>query len=65
MRTEHRDSSGFALVIVLSLMTILVLVIYAISLVGRVDTQLGTTTIYQTQARQNSLLGLRLSLGRR
>ena len=45
-------------------MTILVLIIYAISLIGRVDNQLGATAVYQTQARQNALLGLRLSLAK-
>ncbi len=62
MRLGHRESGGFALVIVISLLTMLVLIIYAISLIGRVDTQLGSTTVYQIQARQNALLGLRLSL---
>ena len=64
MRQKHHNRRGFALVIVLSLMTILVLIIYAISLIGRVDNQLGATAVYQTQARQNALLGLRLSLAK-
>ncbi|WP_156469206.1 hypothetical protein [Cephaloticoccus primus] len=53
---------GFALVLVLSLLSILVVVIYAISLIGRVDGEIGATDSYHLQARQNALLGMRLAL---
>lgn len=62
MKSGPANKRGFALVIVLTLLAVLVLVTYAISLVGRIDTQMGSTTVYQISARQNALLGMRLSL---
>jgi len=54
--------SGFALVLVLSLVSLLVLAAYAISLIGKVDGEIGATDAYHLQARQNALLGLRVAL---
>jgi len=53
---------GFALVLVLSLVSILVVAGYAISLIGKVDSEIGATDAYHLEARQNALLGLRLAL---
>jgi len=57
-----RETRGFALVLVLSLLSILVVAAYAISLIGKVDSEIGTTAAYHLQARQNALLGLRIAL---
>ncbi len=60
---NKRPSHGFALVLVIALLGLLVLVTYALSVLGRVNAQLGTTTGYRIQARQNALMGLKLALG--
>jgi hypothetical protein len=62
-RQDGSDQSGFALVITVVLLAVLVLTLYALSALGRVGTDMSITTVYQTQARQNSLLGLRTALG--
>lgn len=62
MRNLTANSRGFALVLVLSVLAILVLVIYAILLVGRVDAQVATTAIYQVKARQSAIAGMRIAL---
>jgi len=59
---KRAPDSGFALVLVLSLVSLLVVAAYAISLIGKVDSEIGATDAYQLQARQNALLGLRLAL---
>lgn len=56
-------SRGFALVLVLSLLAILVLVVYAISTVGKVSGSISSAAVYQTQARQNALVAMRYGLG--
>lgn len=58
-----RQTSGFALVLVVSLLALLVLLAYALSALSRVDSQLAGTAVFQTQARQNALLGLQIALG--
>ncbi len=55
--------TGFALVLTLALLALLVLALYALSALVRVDGQISTMGIYQTQARQNALLGLNIALG--
>jgi hypothetical protein len=55
--------SGFALVITLVLLALLVLTLYALSALGKVGSEVAATSIYQTQARQNALLGLHAALG--
>ena len=55
--------SGFALVITLALLALLVLALYALTALSRVGSEVAATSIYQTQARQNALLGLSVGLG--
>jgi len=59
---ERVYDSGLALVLVLSLLSLLVVAAYAISLIGKVDAEIGATGAYHLQARQNALLGLRIAL---
>lgn len=54
--------SGFALVITLTLLALLVLAVFALSALIRVNAQIGATAQHQTQARQNALLGLDMAL---
>ena len=58
-----RHESGFALVITLVLLALLVLTLYALSALSKVGSEVAATSIYQTQARQNALLGLNTALG--
>ena len=60
---DARCESGFALVITLVLLSLLVLALYALSALGKVGSEVAATSIYQTQARQNALLGLHTALG--
>ena len=62
-RSTLRQTSGFALVLVVSLLALLVLLAYALSALSRVDSQLAGTAVFQTQARQNALLGLQFAIG--
>lgn len=62
--TQFKNSpgqSGFALVLTLALLALLVLALYALSALVRVNGQISTTGLYQTQARQNALLGLNVA----
>jgi len=58
-----RRESGFALVITLALLALLVLALYGLSALSKVGSEVSLTSIYQTQARQNALLGLNSALG--
>ena len=58
----HHRHSGFALVLTLTLLALLVLALYALSALVRVNGQISVTGLYQTQARQNALLGLNVAL---
>jgi hypothetical protein len=58
-----RRRSGFALVITVVLLALLVLALYALGALGRVGADMAITAGYQTQARQNALLGLDVALG--
>ncbi|RXK56300.1 hypothetical protein ESB00_10635 [Oleiharenicola lentus] len=60
MRTVSR---GFALVLTVVLLALLVLALLALSALSRVSADITATAAYQTQARQNALLGLRVALG--
>ncbi len=62
-RSTLRQSSGFALVLVVSLLALLVLLAYALSALSRVDSQMSGTSVHQVQARQNALLGLQIAIG--
>lgn len=50
---------GFVLVLTLVLLALLVLAVYALSALVRVDGLVANASLYQLQARQNALLGLR------
>lgn len=54
--------SGFALIITLSLLALLVLALLSLSVLVRLDGQISTLGTYQTQARQNALVGLSVGL---
>ena len=55
--------SGFALVITLVLLALLVLTLYALTALSKAGSEVAATSIYQTQARQNALLGLHTAMG--
>jgi hypothetical protein len=59
---SHRPR-GFALVLTLSLLALLVLAVLALSALTKVNAQIAAVSVYQTQARQNALLGFSLGLG--
>lgn len=58
-----KRQSGFALVITVVLLALLVLVVYALSTLTRVGADVSATGNYQTQARQHALLGLNRAVG--
>lgn len=58
-----RRQSGFALVITVVLLALLVLVVYCLSALSRVGTDLSISGGYQLQARQHALLGLSQAVG--
>jgi hypothetical protein len=64
MRTllTHRRRSGFALIITLTLLALLVLAVVALSALTKVNFQIASSSLQQTQARQNALLGLGMGL---
>ena len=55
--------SGFALVITLALLSLLVLTVFALSALTRINSRIAVISWQQTQARQNALLGLNVALG--
>lgn len=60
---EANARRGFALILVVTLLALLVLAIYALSVLVRVQTQVTSATGSQRQARQHALLGMRMGLG--
>ncbi len=54
--------SGFALVLTIGLLALLVLAVYALSALVRANAQTATAGVAQMQARQNALLGLDLAI---
>lgn len=60
---SRRAARGFALLITLALLALLLLCVLALSSLIRVNGQISTAAAYQTQARQNALLGLSIGLG--
>jgi hypothetical protein len=54
---------GFALVLVLALLALLVLAIYALGVATRIGTQIAASGEYQVQARQHALLAFDVALG--
>lgn len=61
-RARAHGRRGFALVISLGLLALLVLAVYALSALGRVHAQVADTGLRQMQARQNAQLALALAL---
>lgn len=62
--TQREDrQSGFALVMTLALLGVLVLAVFALSVLVRVGTQTVASTAAQVQARQNALTGLAIAVG--
>ena len=59
---SHLTAHGFALIITLSLLSLLVLAVLALSALSRINAQIATVSVYQTQARQNALLGFQVGL---
>ena len=59
---SHLAEPGFALIITLSLLSLLVLAVLALSALSRINAQIATVSVYQTQARQNALLGFQVGL---
>jgi hypothetical protein len=57
------DARGFALVLTLAVLALLVLTVYALSALTRVGSQFAATGGYRVQARQHALLGLGVALG--
>ncbi len=66
MKRVHRPlrEEGFALILTITLLALLVLVTLILASLLKVDTQLATAATYQTQARQNALLGLNVAVGK-
>jgi hypothetical protein len=58
-----KSESGFALVITLVLLALLVLTLYLLTTLSKIGSEVAATSIYQAQARQNALLGLDTALG--
>ena len=54
---------GFALVITLALLALLMLAVLALGTLARVSSRIAATSKFQTQARQHALLGLETALG--
>lgn len=60
---SFRQGKGFALVITLVLLALLVLAVFSLSALTRVASEAALTGMHQVQARQNALLGLTVALG--
>ncbi len=63
MLSGSRTPRGFALVLTLGLLALLVLAVYALSALVRVNTQTASAGVAQMQARQNALLGMNVAFG--
>jgi len=59
---DKNAQAGFALVITLTLLALLVLAVFALGALTKVNAQIGAVSLHQTQARQNALLGLSAAL---
>ncbi len=62
MKFSFRPLAGFALIITLALLALLVLAVVALSTLVRVGGQVSSAGTYQVQARQNALTGLQVGL---
>ena len=65
MRTYQPSNrqAGFALIITLSLLALLVLAVLSLSALIRVNSQVASVAVHQVQARQNAQLALNFALG--
>ena len=54
---------GFALVITLAVLALLVLTIFSLSALARINSRMAAASLQQSQARQNALLALNFALG--
>lgn len=55
---------GFALVITLTLVALLVLIVYALAALARVSSRISDSSVHQVQARQNALFAMDYALGK-
>lgn len=55
---------GFALLVTITLLALLVMILVSLAALTRVETQVATNTRQISQARQNALVGLNVALGR-
>ena len=55
---------GFALIITLTLVALLVLVVYALAALARVSSRITDASVHQARARQNALVALECALGK-
>lgn len=60
---SQTSQRGFALVITLTLLSLLVLAVFALSALTRVSSRIAETSGHQTKARQNALLALAVAIG--
>lgn len=60
---KTRRPTGFALVITVLLLGLLVLALFALSALTKVANETATSAVFQTQARQHALVGLGVALG--
>lgn len=63
VQTVLTGERGFALVITLTLVALLVLVVYALAALARVSSRIADGTVHQAQARQNALAALHVAVG--
>jgi len=59
---RHNRTRGFALVLTLSLLALLVLAVFATTMLVRISVQVSNAQSAQFQARQNALVGMRVAL---
>lgn len=62
-RRRRGHQAGFALIVTMLLLALLVLTVYALTTLTRIGTGLSANAVYRTQARQHALLGLDVALG--
>lgn len=60
---NHRRPGGFALVITLVLLALLMLAVFALSALTKVGSEMASASVYQAQARLNASLALSVALG--
>ena len=63
MATKSKQTSGFALVISLSLLAFILLLVLSLTTFVRVESQTAQLQLQQVEAEQNALLGLQQAIG--